>query len=199
MNRIMRYLTHPQVSIDPHTPVGHWSLSHEGLMRTNKVATATGLSKTTQIISSAETKARQTAMIIAKSLKLEISVRERMHENDRSSTGFLPLAEFEAMADDFFAHPGQSVDGWERAIDAQKRIVGETNQIITQHDGGDLLLVGHGAVGSFYIAILQTGPLVAHLISQQVAAIILLWRLKPGAFCIIGNPWKLYCRSRYCE
>lgn len=148
MNRIMRYLTHPQVSIDPHTPVGHWSLSHEGLMRTNKVATATGLSKTTQIISSAETKARQTAMIIAKSLKLEISVRERMHENDRSSTGFLPLAEFEAMADDFFAHPGQSVDGWERAIDAQRRIVGETNQIIAQHDGGDLLLVGHGAVGT---------------------------------------------------
>ena len=44
-------------------------------------------------------------------------------ENDRSATGFLPREEFWATADLFFAHPTESIRGWERAIDAQARIV----------------------------------------------------------------------------
>ena len=52
-----------------------------------------------------------------------------MHENDRSATGFLEPSEFERVADEFFARPTVSIGGWERAIDAQKRIVGEVEAV----------------------------------------------------------------------
>lgn len=54
------------------------------------------------------------------------------------------------MADAFFAQPETSVRGWERACDAQARIVGRVDahleRIIPQ--GARVLFVGHGAVGT---------------------------------------------------
>lgn len=71
-----------------------------------------------------------------------------MHENDRTSTGYLPSEEFERVADAFFASPDKSIRGWEKAIDAQKRIVSQTEEVLQNHDHGNLLIVGHGAVGT---------------------------------------------------
>jgi broad specificity phosphatase PhoE len=71
-----------------------------------------------------------------------------MHENDRSSTGFLPPDEFEAVADQFFADPDASVRGWETAAAAQSRIVKEIGICLRAHMHGDVLFVGHGAVGT---------------------------------------------------
>src|SRR5512140_773096 len=119
----VRYLTHPQVQIDPDVPVPQWSLSPVGRARTETIANAGWLARTTQIISSGERKAIETAEIIADRLGLMIEIREAMHENDRSATGFLNPAEFEDVANQFFAEPHLSVRGWERAIDAQARIV----------------------------------------------------------------------------
>ena len=148
MNCIVRYLSHPQVSVDPRIPVGHWSLSDVGRDRTKTVTESRRLKNTTRIVSGAETKAIETATIIAATLVLDISVREDMHENDQSSTGFLPQDKFDAMAEAFFANPDRSVKGWERAIDAQSRIVAATSEVVSHHRDGDLLLVGHGAVGT---------------------------------------------------
>lgn len=71
-----------------------------------------------------------------------------MHENDRTSTGFLHPAEFEAVADQFFTHPAQSVRGWETAIEAQRRIVGESERVLSGVTASDVLFVGHGAVAT---------------------------------------------------
>lgn len=71
-----------------------------------------------------------------------------MHENDRSATGFLPPREFEAVADGFFRHPEKSIRGWERAVDAQQRIVREAEAILAGGATGDILVVGHGGVGT---------------------------------------------------
>lgn len=70
-----------------------------------------------------------------------------MHENDRSATGFLPPAEFEAVADQFFANPYSSIRGWERAIDAQHRILSEVDTVLGTDDAADVAFVGHGGVG----------------------------------------------------
>ena len=91
---IVRYLTHPQVQIDPTVPVPQWGLSSVGRARTETAANAGWLANTTQIVSSAERKAIETAEIIAGRLGLMIEIREAMHENDRSATGFLKPAEF---------------------------------------------------------------------------------------------------------
>ncbi len=145
---IVRYLTHPQVQIDPDVPVPQWGLSPVGRARTEAVAQAGWLAHTTQIISSGERKAIETAEIIARRLGTTIEIREAMHENDRSATGFLKPAEFEDVADQFFAQPHLSIRGWERAADAQARIVREAEAVLACNRPGDVLFVGHGAVGT---------------------------------------------------
>ena len=148
MSRAARYLSHPQVQIDPAVPVPNWGLSLPGRARTEALAAAGWLSGTTRIVSSGERKAIETAEILAKSLDLDGEVREAMHENDRSATGFLPPDEFERVATQFFAKPDESIRGWERAMDAQARIVGEVEAVLAEADAGDVLFVGHGGVGT---------------------------------------------------
>ena len=148
---LIRYLTHPQVNIDPAIPVPSWGLSAVGQTRTEELANTMSLSGTTQIISSGEQKAIETAEIIAGKLKVAVEVREAMHENDRSATGFLQPDEFEAVATQFFANPLVSIRGWERAIDAQSRIVREVESVLGRDRPGDVLFVGHGAVGTLLL------------------------------------------------
>jgi broad specificity phosphatase PhoE len=148
MTCLVRYLTHPQVKIDPGTPVPSWGLNMVGTARAEALANTGRLSGTTQLISSGERKAIETAQIIAANLNVDVEIRQAMHENDRSATGFLVSDEFEAVADQFFAQPLVSVRGWERAVDAQLRIVQEVEHVLARNRPGDILFVGHGAVGT---------------------------------------------------
>jgi broad specificity phosphatase PhoE len=99
----LRYLTHPQVLVDPTIPVPLWGLSALGRDRVATISQSRALQGTTQIVASAERKAIETAQPIAAALGINLEVREAMRENDRSSTGFLPLEAFEIAASEFFA------------------------------------------------------------------------------------------------
>lgn len=156
----IRYLSHPQVAIDAAVPVPDWGLSELGRERTEAFASASLLLATRRIVSSAERKAIETAQIIAAALGVSVCMRETMHENDRSATGYLPPPEFEAMADAFFASPQQSIRGWERAADAQGRIISEVEAVLAEPAEGDVLLVGHGGVGTL---------LLCHLLHEPIA------------------------------
>ena len=151
-----RYLTHPQVQIDPEVPVPLWSLNDIGRRRVDRLVSNLGqLAATTRIVSSDEVKAIETAKPIANALRIELEIRPRMHENDRSATGFLPPAEFEMVADQFFANPTESIRGWETAQAAQTRIVSEVTACLEGHCAGDLLFVGHGGVGTLLLCAIR--------------------------------------------
>jgi broad specificity phosphatase PhoE len=88
-------------------------------------------------------------------------IAEHMGENDRSATGFLVPDAFEKAANWFFAHPEQSFQGWERAIDAQSRIVAAVEAILASHNpSAPIAFVGHGGVGTL---------LKCHLAGQPIA------------------------------
>ena len=148
MPALVRYLTHPQVQIDPAVPVPAWGLSATGRDRVQALIRAGWLAGTTKVVSSAESKAIETGEPIAAALGADFAIRAAMHENDRAATGFLPPEEFERTADAFFAQPHESVRGWERAADAQARIVREAESVLEGASEGDILFVGHGAVGT---------------------------------------------------
>jgi broad specificity phosphatase PhoE len=151
MSGIARYLTHPEVRIDPIVPVQLWSLNSVGRARTEATANRAWLSGTRQIISSGERKAVETAEIFARKLHIAVEIREAMHENDRSATGFLEPDEFDVVVGQFFSRPLESIRGWERAADAQSRVVREVEQVLDQNQAGDVLFVGHGAVGTLLL------------------------------------------------
>jgi broad specificity phosphatase PhoE len=140
-------------------PVPRWGLSDFGRERVERFKTAPLFEQTELIVSSGETKALETAAILANHHSVPIAVREDSHENDRSATGFLPPPEFEMVANDFFASPELSVRGWERAIDAQRRIVKAVNDTMTSHKTGDVIFVGHGGVGTLLFCQLANLPI----------------------------------------
>ncbi|MBZ9673574.1 phosphoglycerate mutase family protein [Mesorhizobium sp. B2-1-8] len=148
---IAYYITHPQVQIDATIPVPDWGLSDVGRARAHAMLDQPWIASIGRVVSSGERKAIETAEVLGRHLNLAVQVRQRMHENDRSATGFLPPPEFEAVADQFFANPHESVRGWERAIDAQQRIVSEVEAVLDVNDAGNIAFVGHGGVGTLLL------------------------------------------------
>ena len=159
MQQTIRYLSHPQVLVDPAKPIPEWSLSDIGRRRVDALAKSGALIGTRLVVSSAETKAIEAAAPLAEALGCRVEIRAKMHENDRSATGFLPPEEFEAVADQFFAHPDESVRGWETAAAAQSRIVAEVRDCLGEHPVGDILIVGHGGVGTLLYCHLSGHPI----------------------------------------
>ncbi|MDE1992202.1 MAG: histidine phosphatase family protein [Rhizobiaceae bacterium] len=154
------YITHPQVRIDPAVPVPDWGLSDVGAARARLAAERPWARELGLIVSSGERKAIETAAILASASGAAVETIEAMHENDRSATGFLAPPEFEAAADWFFAHPEESFKGWERAIDAQRRIVCEVEAVLARHDPQvPIAFVGHGGVGTLLKCHLQRKPI----------------------------------------
>lgn len=143
------YLTHPQVRMDAAVPVPLWGLSAEGRERAERFVARRIIPAGTFVFSSRETKALELAELVAAEAGTPVLADHLMGENDRSATGFLPPALFEETADRFFAEPEKSADGWERAIDAQTRIVETVRTALRSVPPGvPVIFCGHGAVGT---------------------------------------------------
>lgn len=153
------FITHPEVMVDPAIDVRRWRLSAVGLERMRLFADNPVVANVTSIWSSTETKAIDGAEILAARLGIGLRLSHGLCENDRSSTGFLPPDEFEKVADEFFARPTASIRGWERAIDAQRRVEGAVQEILAGHGQGDVALVAHGAVGTLLLCAYSDRPI----------------------------------------
>jgi len=153
---LVHFVTHPEVVIDPAVPVTEWRLAPRGLERMRLAAAQPWAQGLTAVWSSAERKAAEAGAILAAARGLACRPLAALGENDRSATGYLPPPEFEATADRFFAEPGTSVRGWERASDAQRRIVAAVGDALAAGPGeGDVAIVAHGAVGALLLCHLE--------------------------------------------
>jgi broad specificity phosphatase PhoE len=161
------YLSHPQVKIDPTVPVPEWGLSDLGRARTEAMARQSWIRGFGRVVSSTETKAVETAGILAAALGIHVDIRQSLHENDRSATGFLNPPEFEATADLFFRHPEESIRGWERATDVQARIIGGVIRVLAEAPDTPTIFVGHGGVGTLLLCHCAGKPIAR--ISDQPA------------------------------
>lgn len=154
------FITHPDVLIDPAVPVPEWPLSPRGQQRMWLALGLPWIGGIAAIWCSTERKACDGADVLAGHLGLPVQQSAALGENDRSATGYLPKAEFEVVADAFFAHPSSSVHGWETAEAAQRRIVGAFERILSAPIDGDIAIVSHGAVGTL---------LMCHLAKESIS------------------------------
>ena len=153
MTRLVLFITHAEVVIDSAIPVPNWPLSAEGRRRHEAFNRSGPIAGLSALFSSQERKATDAAAILSAATGLPVTQVRDLHENDRSATGYLPRAEFEATADAFFAHPTHSIRGWERACDAQARIVACVRGIVAaDRSAGDIAIVAHGGVGALLLA-----------------------------------------------
>ena len=150
------FLTHPEVVIDPDQPVPEWPLNAIGRARMERFAELLADRDVSAVYASTERKAMDGAAIVAERLGLSYETDEDLGENDRSSTGYIAPPEFWEVVREFFGHPHESIRGWERAIDAQTRIVNAVSRILREDEtSGDIVIVSHGGVGCLLTAHLQ--------------------------------------------
>lgn len=147
---VLRYITHPQVVVDMARPVETWGLSALGRERAEALARQPFLARTRRVVSSTERKAVETAQVLAAQLDLQPELRAATGEHDRSATGPLPPDVFEGVVAQFFARPEECVCGWERAVDAQRRIALALQDLLVDAAGHDIAVVGHGGVGTLW-------------------------------------------------
>ena len=154
------FITHPNVVVSRDVPVPRWPLSELGLKRMRAGLAQPWVREISSIYCSTEQKAIDGARILADHLGLSFAEIEDLGENDRSATGFLPPDEFERVADQFFASPTVSVRGWERAVDAQARIVKAVERISgNESSKRAIAIVSHGAVGTLLYCHLAGVPI----------------------------------------
>jgi broad specificity phosphatase PhoE len=154
------FITHPEVAIDPHVKVTDWPLSALGRARMRAALGKPWVRGIRAIHASSERKAIEAAAILAGGLGVGFSTLAELGENDRSATGYLPPPDFERTADAFFARPEHSVRGWERAVDAQRRILAAADAVLAAAPAsGDIAIVAHGAVGALLICALESVPI----------------------------------------
>jgi broad specificity phosphatase PhoE len=156
---IVYFITHPDVTIDPATPVPEWRLNPRGLARMRVMLMQPWIPDIVHVACSTELKAIDGAAILGAHLGLVPERHAGLGENDRSATGYLTPDKFEATANAFFARPLQSVSGWERAVDAQARIVAAMRDVMAAAPPGDVAVVSHGGVGALLMCHLLNEPI----------------------------------------
>ena len=155
------FVTHPEVVIDPATPVPGWGLSPRGLERMTAFCGRQLLDGVTDAFVSDERKALDCAETLRDIRSHAFAVDAGLGENDRSSIGYVAPPRFREIVAEFFARPGDSVLGWERAEDAQARVVAAVERCLADRDGGgDAVFFSHGGVGAL---------LLCHLLGEPIA------------------------------
>lgn len=158
--RQVLFISHPNVVVSREVPVPQWPLSSLGRERMTAALAQPWIAEISALYCSTERKSIDGAEILASHLRLPFEPILALGENDRSATGFLPPAEFEQVADQFFAKPHESVRGWETALAAQQRIVAAVNALVLADTSvGTIAIVSHGAVGTLLYCHLSGQPI----------------------------------------
>ncbi len=146
MERIY-FTTHPEVVVDPNTPVPDWHLSDTGIKRAQEMLKQDWVSGIQKVFSSREQKAVDLGNVVSAHLDIPLETLQDLGEIDRSSTGYVGGQEFWNIVDEFFTTPNESARGWEKAIDVQNRTVNVVKKIIKDNPNKNIFIASHGGTG----------------------------------------------------
>lgn len=143
---------HSLPEIVENVPAREWKLSAQGRLRCKQLAERLAKYQPSQIVSSVEPKARETAELLANELILSTGIFEGLHEHDRSQAGYLSKEKFEEMVRELFAKPNELVFGSETADQAFQRFRSAIDSILKKFPDQTTIVVAHGTVISLYVS-----------------------------------------------
>ena len=129
-----------------------WPLSERGEQQAKLLAAQPFWEDVKAIITSDE----QKAIATVKDVAFERGIRLRMHNGLRElrrTPGW--LEEYDARVLEVFQKPALNIGGWERAADAQARMLTTLDELIRQFDSAPFAVVSHGMVLALLIASAQ--------------------------------------------
>ncbi len=143
---------HSMPEVEPDRPAQAWRLGEAGRGRAELLASRLCGFSPGVIWSSHETKAVETAEIIAGGLGVPVQVADGLEEHHRDGAPFFPShREFEAAVESFFVEPDRLVFGSETAHEALARFSGAIERIVAVGQA-DIVVVTHGTVMALYVA-----------------------------------------------
>jgi broad specificity phosphatase PhoE len=158
MNKPLVLIKHSLPAIVEGTSAHEWILSDEGRRRAAQLAQRLTPFQPELIVSSPEPKAHETAEIVARAHRLDVTVWEGLHEHERSNVPYLSPDVFEASVRGFFQKPDQVVFGDESADQAHERFAAAVDSVVKWHAGKAVGIVAHGTVISLFVSRLTGIP-----------------------------------------
>lgn len=168
MSQLLFLVRHAPVELDLVVPAEHWTLSEEGRELAQRLAALPVLADLQIVWSSPEPKAQATAQPLVDLHSCTFLIHPHLAELQRGPSNLPDRVAYEAAVRRAFANPETSSGGWERACDAQQRIIKAVNEIGGQASG-PAAIVSHGLILSL---------LVAHL-RRETHVNIAEWRAMP--------------------
>jgi broad specificity phosphatase PhoE len=152
-------IRHAPVTLELDRPSDQWTLTSEGIALAQQLAALPIIDSLDAVYTSPEPKARETARPLAERFGLHLLHRDALRELDRGPANLPGRTAYDAAVERAFSDPEQSMNGWERAVDAQTRIVACVREADRQH-AGPIAIVSHGLVLSLLLAHLREQPRV---------------------------------------
>src|SRR4051812_29817522 len=143
---------HSLPEIEPDRPAYLWSLSAEGRCRCRPLADALAAYRPVVLVSSMESKARETGALVAAHLGIGCDAVEGLHEHERRTAKYLADADFQATMKEFFAQPDTLVFGEETARQAHDRFAHAVEQVVRRCPRESIVVVAHGTVIALFAA-----------------------------------------------
>ena len=134
----------PEITSDV---VSHrWVLSAEGRDRCDWLASELARQGVTQLYTSLEPKALETAALVSVRLGLEVRPRRDLHENDRTGLAFVSTDALRRLIRRFFEEPSALVIGAETAEAAGRRFEAAVRALQAEGRDQTVAVVTHGTV-----------------------------------------------------
>jgi broad specificity phosphatase PhoE len=132
---------HGRTQPDPAAAAALWPLSAAGRAETARLAAHSRWAEVAGFYASPEEKAIETARLLAEPHGRTVAILPNLREVERGNTFF---ADYDAAVREFFARSDESVHGWERAVDAGRRVAGCLEQISAVGGDRPVAVVSHG-------------------------------------------------------
>lgn len=152
MDKHLILVRHSTPEINHAIPSNQWNLNETGTKRAKLLARQLSSFPVDVVVSSPETKALETARIIASYHSLDLTVHNGLHEHDRTQAPFLSESDFKEAIFYLFKNPDELTYGSETATDAERRFENTVKELLVDHPNGDTLIVSHGTVMALFIA-----------------------------------------------
>jgi len=143
---------HSMPAINPQTSAREWVLSDAGRDTSRLLAERLSTFRPDVIVTSDETKALETAEIVATEIKTPLEVWGDLHEHDRVGVPYLGDREFEQAMRSLFNNPSRVMFGNETADQARERFETSVLRAVAEHIGRSVVAVTHGTVITLFTA-----------------------------------------------
>jgi len=149
---LIHLLRHAETKLDPSVPADRWHISEDGAESARVLASSGVFDSVDLIVTSAEDKAFETAVPIARRIGLEITRDSSFNELSRGTGPFISPEEYLERVRSALNDHESSSRGWETAASALRRFEQGIHSIESDTGARSLLLVSHGLVLSLYFA-----------------------------------------------